>query len=167
MCLGRREVGRPTVGDPRVYICMCVYICTTLNDFFGDPATTLGANTGGEYGGCGGVAQPMTRGAAKLQWFAQRPVNYRWYADGCSAGASDSAAQGDVGQGVRRARHAVDSGGGGDEAGATVGHLGGASRLNGLAEAGYMERRKVTGPHGYQLEFRITPIGEQHAKPVE
>jgi hypothetical protein len=41
------------------------------------------------------------------------------------------------------------------------------ARLNGLAEAGYMERRIVTGPHGNQLEFRITPIGEQHAKPVE
>lgn len=39
-----REVGGPTVGDPRVYICICVYICTTLKNFSCDSGVCVGVS---------------------------------------------------------------------------------------------------------------------------
>jgi hypothetical protein len=51
--------------------------------------------------------------------------------------------------------------------GLEVGVLSVKSRLEGLSGAGYMDRRKVLGSNGYQLEFRVNEKGRQYVRPVE
>jgi hypothetical protein len=46
-----------------------------------------------------------------------------------------------------------------------VGRLSVRARLEGLAGADYLDRRKVLGARGYQLEFRVNEKGRQHVRP--
>lgn len=48
-----------------------------------------------------------------------------------------------------------------------VGVLSVKSRLEGLSAAGFLDRRKVLGGRGYQLEFRVNEKGRQHVRPQE